>query len=483
MAAYNFVNVSVIQPPSSGFGLQSAIKPPYSTLGNSVAIDLYQGGCGIGDKDSVNCSLACQDSQYLFKSTYTIANCLTLAYAANLVPNASLITGHNSAVEALGAFVGLEHMSQFDFNTTIDNFLYCTAAACTNDSLITCGSQVQKIIADSPMNTSSTKLLTTIEAVASLCDDGAGLLVVFYALSLWACDVPHFISKSWSVREKRKVVDVQPGWRERTGALIHSTMVDFQEAQIYFALALATGTFMAAKDPGASGETHYEAVYVDHMVKKWFLVLALSTLSISQLMVFMTSQRSWYKTAISIITVVLSTVFYVLLPPIQNADDYPTITHNPDWALSECGGHASPVVRCSNTFWSSFDKSFKLTNTTTVLAVPYLAFSWRLAYQFVLSPKSSSTAPDSQRRVMHLATPLARTIVLGFTHAFILAYCYIVMINILIAFLANSSWDWSPDKIWPLAILWFSVAIKSAYLVLAGFAKIFGMRLPKPYIF
>lgn len=130
----------------------------------NISLQFNTWACSVGNGVQ-NCSQACEDPRYLFNSTSTIQNCVTLGYAATYAANATLFSELDDSDYAVD-FVGVNSIHHFNVSAFTGNLLACTAAACTNTSVGWCSLKIPSSLSElSSSNTQEPMLLHALSYI------------------------------------------------------------------------------------------------------------------------------------------------------------------------------------------------------------------------------------------------------------------------------------------------------------------------------
>lgn len=132
--------------------------------------------------------------------------------------------------------------------------------------------------------------------------------------------------------------------------LAHSTstlLVDFQEAQCFFVIAVQISVLYAnSQGASFSGAQNWESLRVNREAVWSLANIGAWSISLTQITLFRSSMDSWYTLALSFVALVLAATASKLALLLDTADNVYKMFKN-ETGLDECGGNASMRTFCS----------------------------------------------------------------------------------------------------------------------------------------
>lgn len=152
---------------------------------------------------------------------------------------------------------------------------------------------------------------------------------------------------------------------------VNSALVDFQEAQIFFALSIQVAVFFSLRqDKALGGEETFASVLLDRYLNELSTSLLFYSVSCGQIILESTWTNSWYILTLYLSVLSISWSFWFSIPPIGTFGDYPQLVGNSDLRLTACGNNISPMVFCAgDSFWTPGEGVFMIDSGTSTVGI------------------------------------------------------------------------------------------------------------------
>ncbi|KAK0710854.1 hypothetical protein B0H67DRAFT_646280 [Lasiosphaeris hirsuta] len=368
-----------------------------------------------------NCTEACLRPRSLFQLE-NFKTCVLIASAALLVQNKtySVDTFDAATVETIESFL-VPNLTNFNAVGVLTNVTSCITQSCTSSNLGDCATSVRDI---NKLHILASNLVAVATRLSSYCamakkeinSDIAGPgLVVAYLLQVGFAVVFHLCLKfttTWTrkifylsscfqgrrgreeTRKRGKLVQSNLA-ASRFGAAVVSSLVEFQEVQIYFvgSIQIATLISFSPDNPNTGSVNSYS--YGGALLNS----VTITSLSITSLSCILLIQRSlqrvgmhwWYPFITMTVTYVLALVIFAvqgdLMPSVEGLWD----RFDSDSQLTLCGSNPSPMTYCRPPYALSF-----IRDAGSVYAV---CFAGSLVWLGLFVDQVASTANSTTKKL------------------------------------------------------------------------------------
>ncbi|KXH41739.1 hypothetical protein CSIM01_06993 [Colletotrichum simmondsii] len=314
---------------------------------------------------SINAQEDCYDPKFLFRNSY---GCAAIATSALLVQNHDFVA--DKTVKEANSKIHFGSLDEFNASRVIQAIVGCVEASCTgNNPLGDCDPDVAKLKGSQAVPGSMDVVLGGLTSLCSFLTKepeadiaGPGIAVSYYiqvALCIWFfifCGLlPHQPDSStffsmlrvirWFFRKCRRRSDAEIDRLRSTLTHLRSTrfsvalcsaMVEFQETQAFFVMAIEAATLTMVIMNSES-----LAIRVDVSAAKAFATANTLLVLITQAIMQRRGMYWWYTFILTVIVYILCAIIQMLsLPaPSSSASDH-------DLELAECGGQRSILQTC-----------------------------------------------------------------------------------------------------------------------------------------
>ncbi|KAK4158866.1 hypothetical protein QBC43DRAFT_363054 [Cladorrhinum sp. PSN259] len=462
-----------------------------------------------------NCSHACSDFKTLFEPT-NIRPCVLLAAAALLEKNRTIIVDvSNTATAATVEALGIPSLSTFLAVEVLTNVGKCIAASCSQTNLGKCTDGV-RAMDTTPVSVSQLQSFST--NLGEYCSSarpeingdiaGPGVMVSYFfqaSLSLYfffllkICTT--WIRRSFTPLGAFKRTRGLRHWgnelqaklaRSRFGAAVVSSLVEFQEVQIYLTASIQIATLISYNSrktaTGLLVSDSFASAAINSQVA-WFL----SMMSMGPvLMVQCALQRSgmhwWYSYITMSAASIMAVVITFRTPGFIPSEDQLWDKFKADMSFAACGDNPSPMVLCNGglVYW---------TMAPNIIGAPFwlvvlfgvLAWISLLLDQLVVTIRAkfpSSRLVKRLRKLEHIGA--LRWLLRAYwflveTFLIIYAICYISFLAIIVGdIVMDDASQWGFGQL-IAALVFTPTAAKYIYYNLFGIKEGFEQRLAKPY--
>ncbi|KAK5659305.1 hypothetical protein OQA88_1398 [Cercophora sp. LCS_1] len=328
-----------------------------------------------------NCTEACLDPASLFTPT-NLRVCTALAGAALLVQNGTYRVEDEGSDEVMMAW-GVPELGRLDATQLFGRVGECIAQSCDVGRLGGCSEEVQGLGA---VGIDAGSLAVFSERLGRYCDRvvleinsdiaGPGVLLSYFLLTslvllFWLILK---ISRSWVRR-----LGIPFGWlsrqdkdefrdnlaavqnrltSSRLGTAITSSLVEFQEVQIYFIISAQVATIIAYNPSmsnvlGANNNS-FSAVILNSGLAAFLNISSMGCVFLAQCSLHKAGMRWWYIFTILTISFALALTMFALrnrlMPPVETLWEQ----FKEDGPLPLCGGNPSPMTYCGQSLETSY---------------------------------------------------------------------------------------------------------------------------------
>ncbi|KAL7907053.1 hypothetical protein GGI35DRAFT_470905 [Trichoderma velutinum] len=373
----------------------------FGILSYPSILNLYAGGCKNRWTNETNCTEACGDIKLLFQDWQTRWNCLTLANMAISKPRPHHFSNANTAGDTAKALdhLAVANLSAFDAVGVLKKFHNCASESWPKDEPFRDFEAVTNS-SDSPnvhhwggyiSRVCDLKSKVTIDTDLA----GPGVFVSYFVLILlvfyaWACIRILHIANSiaWLARLTicgRKIYSFITFQRSRWAMrLKHSTsvfVIEMQEAQCFFILAIQVGLIYANSRPTEDFGTHdWRDVIRSRTTMNCLTVIAALTLLLNQVTLYKLQLDSYYSLSLSSVVFIMS--YVASAASILGGMDIDVIyrmSESPD----NCGGFASLASLCEGQYFLAtlyeFSPRFLMNICSAALCLLWTKKLWREA--------------------------------------------------------------------------------------------------------
>ncbi|KAK3357771.1 hypothetical protein B0T25DRAFT_567020 [Lasiosphaeria hispida] len=350
---------------------------------NTLGLSFAPSDC-ITVSGTKNCTEACLNPKSLFQLG-NIKTCVLMASAALLVQNETYSVDMSNAatVETTESFL-VPNFTDFNAVGVLTNVANCITQSCTNSNLGDCATSVRDVNTIRVVARNLVVIATRLSSYCALAkkeinSDIAGPgLVVAYLLQIVFAVIFHLCLKftttwirkmfhlfSWfrgrrgreETRKRGKLLQSDLA-ASRFGAAVVSSLVEFQEVQIYFVASIQVATLISFNpgNPNAGSVNSYS--YGGALLNS----VTITSLSITSLSCILLVQRSlqrvgmhwWYPFITMTVTYVLALVIFAVQGDLMPSVDGLWERFDSDSQLTLCGGRPSPMTYCRPPYALSF---------------------------------------------------------------------------------------------------------------------------------
>lgn len=353
-----------------------------SSARQQLRISLVPGDCETVS-GSHNCTEACSNPSSLFTPP-NLRVCTALAGAALLVQNGTYSVDRSDAqtVEAINSWQ-IPELSTYNGAAVFNHIAQCIPQSCTFVRLGECAKDVRDL-ATVEINASNLAVISSrlgrycdaarLEINADIAGPGVLLSYFFQTSIVFLFFLLLKISKSWVRRLcipfkwlsnqendefQDKLSEVQNKLaRSRPGVAVTSSLVEFQEVQIYFITSVQIAMIIAYNpdltDTVGANNNSYAAVILNSGLAAFLNISSMGCILLAQCCLHRAGMRWWYIFTIMTISFILAIAIFGLrnnlMPPVealwkQFKDDAP---------LPLCGNNPSPMTYCGPSSDTSF---------------------------------------------------------------------------------------------------------------------------------
>ncbi|KAK3319099.1 hypothetical protein B0H66DRAFT_623471 [Apodospora peruviana] len=425
---------------------------------------------------TTNCTEACLDPKSLFtpRNFYT---CVLLAAAALLVQNDDYYVNNSdpATIQAMDQW-HVADLSTLDGPGILTNVGQCIATSCVRSTLGECGHDVRKIN-DFDYSDMGVYFLPNVTNSLDLYCDGfddesiinpdiagpgvvlsyliqTSLALLFFFLIKFFTRTPRVLISLFTPcnhRAKETAHNVQTYLASsRYSAAVRTTLVEFQEVQLYFVGAIQVATFISF-DPdnpntGSANATSFASAVINSTVVNILSLNTVYTVLLTQICLQRDGNHWLYifllMSAIYALGLAVAYQAPKLMPPI----DALWAKFNDEAPIPACGGNASPMTYCnvpftiSSTWESKDDTRLKYALVCTVV---YMALLVDQAV-FMVKDRLPSVAARIRKRMDRIDKRYPRT------------------------------WKCLSKKVWPkaIAVYWFLLEVTMLYNIFRYFTTL-----------
>ncbi|SCO43902.1 uncharacterized protein FFMR_07274 [Fusarium fujikuroi] len=481
----NNANVMFSLFPTSGF--------------NGSPLTIYGDGCAISVGGDINCTQVCSDPSLLFKTWQSQYSCLALA-ALSIGTTASfnISSSYIKATSRTASMVGVPDITGFDGARVLNLTWNCIRASCTvDDTFGDC--HAENVVGYQAPSTEMGILTSLTTDIAELCATvpknqlntdigGPGAIAAIYMFVIsrlfttsatikWFRDTLSITNGTLSPRVTHFLSKVE---ESRIADATTNLLVEFQEAQVFFVLAiqiaLLIATLRGAEFIDASSISSY---LVDQQWIRQSAQFVLLPIVLNQLSLRRMCRSSVYSLLLCAVVLIMgAAVIYKTALSYQQDKLWGMFSSK--FSVQECGYNTSLRAYCSGSsgFYllpgpSVMPWIFVLYGVL-VLEKVAIAVSGLKRYKLWYESPAVSKIMDTTRLgaavvlpVFYFASEIALLVFIG-------KACY------LISHMVTPGEDWNIGQL-VAALIWAPVVAKYLYQILCGISKSLENRIPEKY--
>ncbi|KAL6693331.1 hypothetical protein J3F84DRAFT_380560 [Trichoderma pleuroticola] len=464
---------------------------PYPSI-----LNLYAGGCKNFWTDEVNCTEACEDAKLPFHDWQTRWNCLTLANMAMNKPHPHHFNDTNTIGDTAKALdhLAVANLTDFDAVGVLKRFHDCAGESWPTYEPF----RNFSTFANSSHSPDLRRWGTYISQVCRFVNEskndtdlaGPGVIVSYFVLILlvfyaWVCIRILYIAKSIDSLASLttfggKIYSFITFQRSRFAKrLKHSTsvfVIEMQEAQCFFILAIQIGLIYANLQPTEDFGTHdWRGVIRSRTTMNCLTVIAALTVLLNQVTLLQLQLDSLYSYALCTTVFIMS--YVASAASILEGMDIDTIYRmSADGDNEKCGGFATLADLCDGHYFIGtlyeFRPRFLMNMCSAALCLLWSKKLWTEAAGTLWLRNYAEKISGTESLVLLYMIQLGRFLTDTFLFAFEIIIVVLMWSNFFMLF---GIWDdvgsFDETNIWPIgqvisALVWAPVVAKYLYLLI-----------------
>ncbi|KAK0655026.1 hypothetical protein B0T16DRAFT_396055 [Cercophora newfieldiana] len=315
-----------------------------------------------------NCTEACADPSSLFTPT-NFRVCTALAGAALLVQNGTyaIDRGKGKTAEVMDSW-GIPELLQFNGTGVFAQVAHCLPESCILSTLGNCADAVRDLHG---LDINAGSIGAISSSLGHYCDEGevevnadiAGpgvmlsyfiqttLAVLFFLMLKVTTTWTRGVGVLFPPKKSKRLANVQDKlFDSRLRAAVTSSLVEFQEVQIYFIAAVQIATLVSFEpeitDTVGENNSSYAAVILNSGLAALLNVTAITGVLLVQCSLQRAGVRWWYIFCLFTMTCIIGAIIFGRRTKLMPSADGLWEMFKHDAPLPQCGHNPSPMTFC-----------------------------------------------------------------------------------------------------------------------------------------